>query len=144
VRIPVGGGGIRLRGTAKPLAQPLAYDLTLEAESVPLASVVRLVRQAKQQLPRDLTASGSLNAEFRATRSVPGTVERRAPRPSARRGHPALHARHSLLTTWTGTGAATDVRLSSNAGKDEVALGTVPLTLVSLDSREGSPLIQGQ
>ena len=141
---PVGGGGIRLRGTAKPLAQPLAYDLTLEAESVPLASVVRLVRQAKQQLPRDLTASGSLNAEFRATRSVPRDSGATGASPVPPGGDTRLStARHSLLTTWTGTGAATDVRLSSNAGKDEVALGTVPLTLVSLDSREGKSAHSG-
>ena len=30
---------------------------------------------------------------------------------------------------YSGSGAATNVRLSSNAGKDEVVLGTIPLTL---------------
>lgn len=113
---PVGGGGIRLRGTAKPLAQPLAYDLTLEAESVPLASVVRLLRQAKQQLPRDLTASGSLNAVFNARYSGP-------PFP---RDIPWYR-----VEEWTGKGTATNVRLSSNGGADEVFFGTVPLALLS-------------
>ena len=47
------------------------YDLTLEAEKVPLTSMVRLLRQAKKQIPGDLTASGLLNAEFHATRSIP-------------------------------------------------------------------------
>ena len=113
---PVGGGRIRLRGNAKPLAQPLAYDLTLEAESVPLASVARLLQHAKQQLPRDLTASGSLNAVFKARYSGP-------PFP---RDIPWYRGEE-----WTGKGTASNVRLSSNGGADEVSFGTVPLVLLS-------------
>jgi hypothetical protein len=113
---PVGGGRLRLRGNANPLAQPLAYDLTFEAVSVPLASVVQLVQHAKQQLPRDLTVSGSLNAVFNARYSGP-------PFP---RDIPWYRAEE-----WTGKGTATNVRLSSNGGADEVSLGTVPLVLLS-------------
>jgi hypothetical protein len=86
------------------------YDLTIEADKVPLASVARLLRQAKRQIPADLTATGLLNAEFRATRGFPA---------DRRRG---------LTTRWTGNGSATNVRLSPNA-ENEVALGTVPLTV---------------
>ena len=46
------------------------YDLTLVADKVPLISAVRLLRQAKKQIPSDLAASGLMNAEFRATRSA--------------------------------------------------------------------------
>jgi len=35
------------------------------------------------------------------------------------------------LETFTGSGAANDVRLSSDSAKDEVVFGTIPLTLVS-------------
>jgi len=129
---PVGGGILRLRGTFARIAQLPTYDLTLSAEKVPLTSVVRLLRQAKKQVPGDLTASGLLNAEFRATRNVPG-IERQ-----------------DSLPQWTGTGSATNVRLSSNvgnarnAGKDEVAFGTIPLALVSrtivpANSQRGRP-----
>jgi AsmA protein len=129
---PVGGGILRLRGTFALIAQLPTYDLTLAAEKVPLTSVVRLLRQAKKQVPGDLTASGLLNAEFRATRNVPG-IER-----------------HDSLPQWTGSGSATNVRLSSNvgnarnAGKDEVAFGTIPLALVSrtivpANSQRGRP-----
>jgi hypothetical protein len=120
---PVSSGTLRLRGTFALVAQLPTYDLTLEAEQVPLTSVVRLLRQAKKQIPGDLTASGLLNAEFRATRSVPGA------------------ARHSLVQQWTGTGSATNVRLSlnaGNAGKDEVAFDTIPLALVAADSQGDS------
>ncbi len=128
---PVGGGTLRLRGALSLVAQEPNYDLALEAEKVPLTSVVRLLRQAKKQIPADLTASGLLNAEFHATRNGPPVPE---------------DARLELLAHWSGTGAATNVRvasrLSSNAGKtgiDEVAFGTIPLTLVAADSRTAKP-----
>jgi hypothetical protein len=120
---PVSSGTLRLRGTFALVAHLPTYDLTLEAEQVPLTSVVRLLRQAKKQIPGDLTASGLLNAEFRATRSVPPVLE---------------DARLELLAHWSGAGAATDVRLLSNAGKDEVAFDTIPLALVGADSPDAS------
>ncbi|MGA2336939.1 MAG: AsmA family protein [Terriglobales bacterium] len=113
---PVSDGMLRLRGALSLVAQVPNYDLTLEAEKVPLTSVVRLLRQAKKQIPGDLTASGLLNAEFHATRSVPGA------------------AGPGSLQQWTGNGSATNVHLLSNAGnagEDEIALGTIPLALVS-------------
>ena len=113
---PVSDGTLRLRGALSLVAQLPTYDLTLEAEQVPLTSVVRLLRQAKKQIPGDLTASGLLNAEFHATRNVPGVAGR------------------GSLPQWTGNGSATNVRLLSsagNTGEDEVAFGTIPLALVS-------------
>jgi len=117
---PVNGGIVRLRGgLSLPLAlgaQLPAYDLTLEADEVPLTSLVRLLRQAKKQIPGDLTASGLLNAEFHATRSTPAD------------------ARQGVLTQWTGNGSAANVRLLANAGKDEVVFGTIPLAMAAADS----------
>ena len=116
---PVSGGTLRLRGAMSVVSQLPNYDLTVEAEQVPLAAVVRLLRQAKKQIPSDLTASGSLNAEFRATRHVSAA--------------PA-DAQNGSLPQWSGSGSASDVLLSSNQGKVEIALGTIPLTLVSTNS----------
>ncbi|MGO9404303.1 MAG: AsmA family protein [Terriglobales bacterium] len=117
---PVSGGTLRLRGALSlPLAlgaQLPTYDLTLEADKVPLTSLVRLLRQAKRQIPGDLTASGLLNAQFHATRGLPAD------------------SRHAVLTQWTGNGSATNVRLLSNAGKDEIAFATIPLALAAADS----------
>jgi len=156
---PVNGGTLRLRGNVALDNQMPVYDLTLAIEKVPLASVVRFLRQAKKQLPGDLTASGLLNAEFHATRNVLGgdLINRSgkgtalavppeaakdagfSPRGTQPRTSPGADAmahvpRHALLTQWAGSGTATNVRLSSNAGKDEVVLGTIPLTLVAPDS----------
>jgi hypothetical protein len=120
---PVGSGTLRLRGNFV-IAQLPTYNLTLEAAKVPLTSVVRLLRQAKKQIPSDLTASGLLNAEFRATRGVTGS------------------AGHGVSQTWTGDGSATNVRVSSNAGntgEDEIAFGTIPLALVADDSEVSNP-----
>ena len=128
---PVGDGMLRLRGTLSLVHQVPNYDLTIEAEEVPLNSVVRLLRQAKKQIPGDLTASGLLNAEFRATRSAPEDGGATGASPVQPGGDSRVStARHGLLTKWTGNGSATNVRLLSsagNAGEDDVAFGTIPI-----------------
>ena len=132
---PVNGGTLSVSGSAALGEQLPAYDLTLEAEKIPLSSMVRLLRQLKKQIPSDLTASGLLSAKFRAKRSVPedsratGVLSRPAHRPVG--DGPPSAVSHGLVPQWTGTGAATNVRLSSNGGADEIAFGTIPLTLIS-------------
>jgi AsmA protein len=121
---PISGGTFRLRGTFAMVEEQPTYDLTLAVEEVPLTSVVRLLRQAKKQIPGDLTASGLLNAEFRTTRSVPIV--------------PEDGLLQHLSQTWSGNGSATNVRLSSNAGKDEFGFGTIPIVLVGAESQGAS------
>ena len=104
---PVNGGTLRLRGSLGPIRTDPEYDLTFSADKVPLASVLQLVRQTKKGLPADLTASGRLDADVHAV--------------SARSG----------ATQLTGEGAASDARLSSNGGKDEITFGTIPLIVRS-------------
>jgi AsmA family len=123
---PVHDGILRLRGDAILNTQPPTYKLTFSAVQVPLTSVVRLLRQAKNQIPEDVTASGWLNAEFLLrsdARSIRNSV---------------INGRLDALPPWSGTGSASDVRLLSNAGKDEVAIATVPLALGGADSQETS------
>ena len=135
---PVSSGTIRLRGNLAVVAQAPTYDLTFEAEKVPLTSLVRLLRQVKKKIPGDLTASGLLNAEFHATRNVAnllkdGGATGVSPVPPG--GDARLSTgRHGMMTQWLGSGAATDVRVFANTGKDEIAFGTIPLTLVAPDS----------
>lgn len=100
------GGGFRLSGNFRLKTTPRNYDLTLEAKKVPVASLVELAHEAKQQLPSDLTAEGFLDAEFHAVRTG------------------------SAPAQFTGSGAAKEVRLQSNADENVIALGNVPLTLV--------------
>ena len=103
---PVGGGTVRVSGNVRVQTTPPSYDLALEAKEVPVASVVELAHEAKQQLPRDLTAEGLLNAEFHMVRDG------------------------SEPARFTGSGEASEVRLRSNGGKDSIALSNVPLALV--------------
>jgi hypothetical protein len=116
---PVSDGTLRLRGTFSTATPVPIYNLTLLAEKVPLASAIRLMRQAKKQLPADLTATGVLNGEFHIARDHPSVAE---------------DSRLSQMPQWTGNGAATNVQLSSttrNSAKDEIAFGTIPFSLVS-------------
>jgi uncharacterized protein involved in outer membrane biogenesis len=122
---PIGGGRVRLRGVLSLASESPTYDLTLDVAKVPLTSVARLLRQAKKQIPSDLTASGLLNAEFSAKRHT----------------HQTANDASSLFPpdAWTGSGSATNVILSSNARHDVIALGTIPLALVANDA--GPPTV---
>lgn len=122
---PVGDGALRLRGTLAPFAQPRGYDLTIEARKIPLTSVVRLARQAKKQIPADLVASGLLNGEFHGANGLAnGLLVSEKERTNL---HDQL--RQYQLRQWTGIGSATNVLLSSNSGKDDLAITAIPLSL---------------
>jgi hypothetical protein len=124
---PVNGGLLRLSGGAILNTRPPGYNLTISVVKVPLTSVVRLLRQAKKQIPNDLTASGLLSGEFlvrSSHRSVLNSI---------------INGRLDALPLWSGTGSATDVRLLFNTGKDEIAFGTIPLTLMSADVHRDKP-----
>ena len=104
---PVGEGVVRVTGNLGAMVSALTYDLKIEAEKIPLASVVNVLHQSKQRLPGDLTAEGGLNGEFRARRAT------------------------GMIAQWSGSGAASQARLRSNNGKDSILFNTVPLALVS-------------
>ena len=138
---PVNSGNIRLFGTAALVAQVPTYDLKVAAENVPVAPVIVLLRQAKKQIPIGLTASGLLSADFHATRTVSrGAQDDASPH---------------VLETWNGTGAATNMRLSSSAAKsatnvtsaakaerDDITFATIQLALIG--PKAGGPKASGQ
>jgi hypothetical protein len=101
---PVNEGALRLHGSFGPIKSKPGYDLTLTADKVPLASLLDLIRQTKKGLPAELAASGRLDADVRAVR-LP-----------------------TNLMQFIGEGTASDVRLSSDGGKEELNFGSVPLT----------------
>ena len=112
---PVGGGTITVTGRLHPTWSEPSYDLTVTAEKVPLASAIGLLRQAKKQLTSDLSAAGLLDAEFHAVRNGSAPVE------------------------VDGEGAASNVRIFSNAGKNEITLGNIPLSLVGSSTSQRKP-----
>jgi len=103
---PVGGGTLKLAGSFRPAASEPNYDLTVAVEQLPLTSALRLLRQAKKQIPSDLSATGLLDAAFHAVRHSSAPVE------------------------VDGEGTAANLRLFSNAGKNLIAFGDVPVSLV--------------
>jgi hypothetical protein len=137
---PVGEGALRLRGETSLVANPPTYDLTIEAAKVPVSSMVRLLRQAKQQIPGDLTATGLLNAEFRATRSAP---EAKRQAIISRRSVPGF------TSMWSGTGSLSNVQMVSHSAnavgaQDELTFGTIPLALVSVSPTAIKPPADSQ
>jgi len=102
---PVNGGSVRVSGSLGPFQTSPVYDVALSAKKVPVVSLLQLARQTKKGLPTDLTAGGLLNAEVRTIRLPSGTMQ------------------------FSGEGAVTNVRLSSNFGKEEIAFENIPLTV---------------
>ena len=114
--LPAGGGTIKVAGSLRPVLSQPSYDLTVKVEKVPLASAFGLLRQAKKQLAPDLSAAGLLDAKFHAMRNG------------------------SAPAKLGGEGTAANVRLFSNAGKNEITFGNVPLSLAgasALRTRSG-------
>lgn len=115
---PVGSGMVRVRGSLGPIQVPLAYDLTVQAERVPLPSILRLARQGKKGLPGDLAATGSLDATLRAQKN--GTESAQL----------------------SGGGSVSAARLASGGGKEEIIFGNVPFTMGATKSAKAQPLIR--
>lgn len=120
----VSGGVLRLRGriaTGRVIEPRIGnegdklrgYDMTLTAQKIPLASAMAILHMAKQQLPADLNATGTFDGEFHFVEEGTGT-------------------------DFSGSGTAKEVRLLSDAGKDTITLGNVPLSLAAA-SRGSSP-----
>lgn len=109
---PVGSGIIRLQGnigavetTSNRASGRPGYDVTLASDKVPVASLFNLLHEAKKELPADLAATGLLDGEFHA---VSNGVE---------------------PTQFTGSATATDVKLSSNGGRETVTFSSIPLVV---------------
>ena len=107
---PVGSGTLTVSGSLRPVLSAPQYDLALTAKKVPVTSALTLLRQAKKQLPADLSAAGFIDGEFHAVRHGSAPAE------------------------MNGEGLAANVRLFSNAGRNEITLGNIPLRLVGASS----------
>ena len=111
---PVTSGTLKLSGNYDLAHGGLDYDLNLVASEIPITSLLRVLRQAKKQLPSDLTASGTIGADVHAVRKGAGPAD------------------------VSGEGEATNVRLLANASKYEVAIGNIPLTFVTAPPDQGA------
>jgi hypothetical protein len=106
---PIGDGQIALNGDFS--LTEASYGLTLSAQNVPLQALANLAIRTKRNLPQDLAAAGSLEADLSFSRSSSGEAQ------------------------WMGGGQAVDVQLSSKSTQGRVYLDAIPFTMVS-----GTPL----
>jgi hypothetical protein len=112
-RAPVGEGIISLKGQIKgPLGSP-TYDLVLAAEVVPIQSLLRLARHAKNGVPDDLVTAGQLDAELQG------------------------HRRTDAHTSWEGHGQTSGLVLRSALSDTEVVLDTAPFAISTPHTRPG-------
>ena len=105
---PTGDGAIALLGDVVNLAGLRQYDLKLAADKVPLQAVLALIRHAKRDMPDDLTATGTVAAEF----NLRGDSAKSEPE-------------------FSGSGQTTDLRLRSSSTKADFAVGAVPFAIAA-------------
>lgn len=105
---PVGNGRIMLHGDAGLLGVRGTH-LSLNLEGVPMTAVAQLARRAKKNLPSDMVAAGSMDADVVMKKD-------------------AASANGVELQ---GGGEISDLRLQSASAKVDLLLGTIPFALGS-------------
>jgi uncharacterized protein involved in outer membrane biogenesis len=103
-------GELALRGSVTELLGARRFDLALVAHGVPMAELARLARHAKFALPPDLTAAGTLDAEF-SYRTGPGQPG------------------------WAGEGSTSDFVLRSGVFGQELKLGSIKFEVAQEKAR---------
>jgi AsmA protein len=101
---PVGAGLITVSGNITGFYGP-TYDLALKAANVPVQSLATLARHAKKNLPDDLLADGTLDADMRAYRE------------------------DSSGPVWSGRGHGVGVHLQSKSTGAEIVADEIPFSL---------------
>lgn len=109
---PVGNGRIMLHGDAGLLGVHGTH-LSLNLEGVPMTAVAQLARRAKKNLPADLVAAGSMDADVVMKED----------------------AASANGVGFQGGGEISDVRLQSASAKVDLLPGTIPFVLGSSDVR---------
>jgi hypothetical protein len=105
---PVGPGSIEVHGEAGLPASD-DYDLVFTAENVPVSAAVALARHAKKNLPEDLNADGTVEANF--------SMQRTAGSPSG--------------AEFEGRGEIANLRLTSVSRSADLASITFPFAMTS-------------
>ena len=113
---PVGSGVITVKGEMG-LPGNHNYGLTLTADKVPASAVAVLVQRAKQNLPDDLVATGTLNLSLAIAENA-GTASK---------------------LQFEGRGEIADFHLASAANKSEIGPETIPFLLTTGDSSARKP-----
>ncbi|MCU1285730.1 MAG: AsmA [Acidobacteriales bacterium] len=100
-KLPFAEGNVTVQGAAKDWPLSLPY-FSLKAESLPIATVARLFRHAKRDVPADLTGGGTING-YISRISYPGAAPPK----------------------WTGEGVLEAVSLSSQSIAQSIQVDTL-------------------
>jgi AsmA family/AsmA-like C-terminal region len=111
-RAPVGGGFVTLEGEVNGYNNPRAYHLTFKAANVPMQSLISFARHTKRNIPDDLTATGTLEAQFGFVRMDGLRSSRIAP-----------------SVTWDGEGKTRNFGMSSPLNGTSLFLDRVPFSV---------------
>ncbi|HEY1273208.1 MAG TPA: AsmA family protein, partial [Terriglobales bacterium] len=120
-RAPVGRGVVTLAGRIDSPTGARNLKLDLEAQNVPLQSLLGFARHAQSDMPEDLIAYGTLDAKL-STRTLVA-------------GQPGVG--------WLGSGETTDARIQSEVTRVELSLGRVPFVVAS-DANPVEPKKKGR
>jgi uncharacterized protein involved in outer membrane biogenesis len=104
----VNGGTLMVDGSVTNPTGMDGYDLAVNAKDFPIQSLVSLLRHARRGVPDELLADGRISAKLQLRR---------------------VHGEKSA--TLSGSGEATEFRLSSKATSTDLPFGTVPLAISS-------------
>lgn len=106
---PVGDGVLTVSGEASKLTSPSRFDVQLTAEKIPMNSMLRVIRRAKKNLPDDLRATGTMDAQLsvRTAGPLPNSIE------------------------VDGSGETSDFHLVSEGARADLALDAVPFSVGS-------------
>ena len=107
-RAPIGSGLVNIRGNIAALIGNRSYDLALAAQDVPMQSLVAFARHSKKDLPADLDARGTVDANV-SVRREPG----------------------SDRPTWTGEGEALEFTLASEITKTQFDVDRIAFAVSS-------------
>src|SRR5436305_12874865 len=108
-RAPIGSGLVNIRGNIAALIGNRSYDLALAAQDVPMQSLVAFARHSKKDLPADLDARGTVDANV-SVRREPG----------------------SDRPTWTGEGEALGFTLASEITKTQFDVDRIAFAVASV------------
>lgn len=105
--MPMGSGVLTVGGTVSGFSELRSYDLKVNVAKVPAQNVVSLIRHAKKDIPGDLSATGTFDADmaFRSTSTNGGE--------------------------WTGHGATSDVVLRSSVLTPELTLKPIQFAIAT-------------
>jgi hypothetical protein len=105
-QVPLGDRAVEIAGEIGHLSGPRNYDLQVTADRLAMASLLAVVRHAKKDIPKDLEASGTLEANF------------------------ALRSTDAGKLVWSGRGQTSDFHLKSAASKTDLAFDGIPFSWV--------------